>query len=125
MSLSEILLGMSEDEGQSLTDAQMVVRLRDCFAHLAEVHTFKAGDIVLHKFPSMANTKHATDPAIFMGYLEQPITGIDFISEPDELHNSSAADVQDCRIGQIKHGRFYVHLHDSRDFRPHPDFLQN
>jgi hypothetical protein len=122
MSLSEILLGMSEDEGQSLTDVQIVARLRDCFAHLAEVHTFNAGDIVLHKFPSMADTKGADAPGIFMGYLEQPVLGMNFIADPSDLHTNSAADTQDCRIAQIKHGRFVVHLHDSRLFRPHPDF---
>ena len=131
MDLAQLLSGLGDDDDEGdtrLTDDQIVNRLRDLYAQAhGEEHTFTPGQIIIHKFPAAANTKNADEPAMFIRYLEKSIdmaTPEMMEADSKRFGTNSAAAFLDCVIAKIaRRGTFDKFLADSREYRPHPDFL--
>lgn len=111
------------DERETLTDAQMVARLTECVGALSEKHDFQPGDILLHKFPSLAHIKDAARPVIYICDVD-PFNAADVVvaDDPNVFGSSGITLHYDCICGCIVDGRFIRYFFDSADFRPHPDF---
>ena len=126
MDLMEVLAqaaGESKEDAPSLTDVQVVARLRDVFDAMQEVHTFSPGDVLLHKWPEMATTRGAAAPVLFVKYLPRHLNGWDAdIADPKDLFNTAATAEMDCMVLHVVKGRAVPHLSDSQRYRPHPDF---
>jgi len=125
MNLAELFAkaATDRDDEPNLTDAQTVTRLQEIFALRAETVTLTPGQVILHKYPSMANTKDAEKPAIFVRYLDKPIMGIEMPANSAENQGDfKMALTQDCVVLFVSHGRAVEFLQDSRDYKPHPDF---
>jgi len=125
MSLAELFgaLGEEERDEPSLTDAQIATRLTEVFALRAERHSFKPGQVILHKYPSMANTKDAAKPAVFVRYLDDPFAGHELHGAgPDDVGGFRMALHQDCVVLSMSRGCAVEFLQDSADYKPHPDF---
>jgi hypothetical protein len=111
---------------QTLTDGQIVTRLKGVFAHLQEEHTFVPGQVLLHKYPSLAMTKASGKPCVFVRYLEMTIDISRAVkpTEMSEYFNSNAARVLDCAIMVLHDDSAVTYLLDSTEYRPHPDFSE-
>ena len=123
--LAQALLAASQavtPDRESLTDIQITTRLREVFALRSEEYEFEPGDIIIHKYPSMASINSSHEPHVFLEYLPEPLNGFEFSGDISELFTSAGAITVDCRIGFISGGVFHLMLTDSRNFRPHPDF---
>lgn len=126
--LTELLARMGgdddDDRESGLTDAQTVARLTEYADMLAEKHQFTYGQVLLHKYPSGADTRDADKPCVFLGYLDRPVnlSERDY-HEPADFYSNATSGVLDCRVGRIaRRGKFVVYLHSSAEYRPHPDF---
>lgn len=123
MNLAELFADHEHDEGPNLTDAQTVARLQEIFALRAEAMTLTPGQVILHKYPSMGNTKDAEKPAIFVRYLDKPIMGAELPANSAENQGDfKMALTQDCIVMCVSRGKAVEFLQDSRDYKPHPDF---
>jgi len=121
---AQAMAGGTVDDGRDLTPEQQVIRLREVTALRAETHTFKPGQIVVHKYTELAEIKDADQPRIFIKYLDKPIRAADMM-DFDGLRTSVATHEYDCMFGLITDGLTYTeYFADSRWLKPHPDFTE-
>ena len=112
-----------DNESPALTDAEMVKRLRAAEAQMREPERFEPGDVMIHRWPDMADTRGADRPAVFAGYLAEPIVTRSSITDPRDFYESTAAGVIDCTVLKVVAGGRLCRFHaDSRDYRMHPGF---
>lgn len=123
MAMLEQAMTDNEDEGPGLTDEQVVTRLREVLAKRQKFHDFTEGQVLRHKYPSLACTRDAAVPHIFVEWIE-PIHGTDLMREPSDIGGMASALVADCRVLTISHGTAHYWLTDSADWEPHPDFAE-
>lgn len=110
-----------EDE-PGLTDYQIVNRLREHYELLGEKHTFTPGQIIIHKFPESATTKNAKQPAVFMRYLDEPISGPELVTGIEDVSGHLSTITMDCIVGCWSSGSFVTFMMSSDFFKPHPTF---
>lgn len=111
-------------DGNGLTPEQHVIRLREVMALRAEIHTFTPGQILIHRYPDLSQTRDSYNPQIFMNYLDQPIRGVDMM-DLDDIGSSCATFELDCMVGRIVEGKtFMTFFMDSKWLKPHPDFTE-
>lgn len=123
MNLAEMITaavrdGADKDE-RGLTAEQQITRLQEFFAQVyaAEPERFEPGQIIWHKNPAAADFRNAEDPHMFIGYLDQPVSGLGLMKEPKDVGSNLITRVMDCRIANIQRGEtFAVYMHDSRVF---------
>lgn len=119
MNLEELLAQATTNDAPGLTDEQQQTRLEEWFAqvHAAAPERFEPGDVIWHRHPSAAITRHASAPHMFVEYLPTEIDGMYLLSEPQDVGSSAAAMHLDCRIALVTaEDRIAVHLMDSRQF---------
>lgn len=83
---------------------------------------FSPGQIVWAKLPDMMVFEGTDEPHLFLDYIAEgrdPIEGIDYINQPNELGNLMSAMIYDCRMARIepRSGKAVIsYLFDSRMF---------
>lgn len=90
----------------------------------ANHHVFAFGDVVRHKYPENCTQKSASNPCVFIRYLDEPASGRDYVKDAQELHSNASTVEMDCVIAVLTDDdrRYCEYMLDSRDFEPHPDF---
>lgn len=112
----------SEHEDDGYTDVQVVARLLDCFTNMEDAHEFTPGQIILHKFPSLAGTRSGDRPAVYLRKLDPPIAVKDYVDDASDMYSNSATAVFDMVLGKIMTGTFCEYFGQSKEYKPHPDF---
>jgi hypothetical protein len=132
MDLMELLGGRPpENEDAGLTPIQVVTQLREVMAQTQEgieQDDFLWGDVLQHRFPSLANTTDAESPVLFVEYLDSPIDMRDLMEvsgDPTKVFTNASAITLDCKVMKHVHDMASVFFANSAHFRLHPDFPRN
>lgn len=123
MNLAEMMRDMTvnEDEPDSLTDAQLIGRLKSIYELRGEKHTFTPGQIIRHKYPEMSNKRSGDVPNIFVRYLDKQIVVADHPEAFEDVSDwsSMVASLRlDCVIGTITNNAYCEFFVPSADYRP-------
>lgn len=122
--MQAVSVGSQEPEVE-YTPIQHIVRLREVLAKIDAQpdRKFERGDILLHRFPDIANSRIAGSPVMFSRWLVKPFYSYERASssEVTDFSSASAADRFDCQIYALVDGRLVGFLVDSADFDLHPN----
>lgn len=125
MNIAELMREMGGDrhdhDDESLTDMQVINRLRDVFEKMGERHEFKPGDVIMHKWPSLSDTRSAKAPALFVKYMDEEIKASSFINEIDNVFSNAAPVVFDCVILRITRQSASTYFANSAEYRPYDE----
>jgi hypothetical protein len=131
MDLMELLGGRPpENEDAGLTPIQVVTQLREVMAQTQEgieQDDFVWGDVLQHRFPSLAAMNEAGQPVLFLEYLLDPINvhEVAKLDDPGSIFSNASAMTLDCKIMKHTRGMASVFFANSAHFRLHPDFPRN
>ena len=116
---------LPDDEVIDFTPIQHIARLRDVLDKIDADpdRKFERGDILVHRFADMANSKMSANPAMFSRWLDDPFFGHErgAISTVEDLTGTVAAVRFDCAIYVILSGRLLEFLVDSREYDHYPN----
>lgn len=113
-------LANEREPSPRLSTFQQAARLREVFALRNEAFTFNPGDLMIHKWPNMADTRDADVLCVFIEYLADGPIEACYAKKTEDFSSNGAARVLDCRIGTIREGDFVIYLADSRVYKPAP-----
>ena len=101
------------------SEAALLVGIRE---KMLEQHEFVPGQILRLKMPTQSLRHFPHSPCMFVGYLDEPINGLDLIKSLEDTNSRLAVQHYDCVIACLKCGVYVEHLVDSCEYEPHPDF---
>lgn len=120
--------GQSADSIDSMSESQIVHTLRDVIGKMFEEEPqFRAGDILIHKWPGHRDTKGGAAPVVYVGKFDTEVELV--LHDSSDMFDNTMTKKPDIIIGTLRdngegQASFVMYPSCSFEWKKHPDYTK-